>query len=136
MGTTPLEQHLHSIGDSRVATARRLLRRVETRPEPEPTARVAILKKSNNSITAFIAQAYATDKDDLIHKDLDSYKEYQHFFSARFPDDRGMHDFAFEHAPTENDKQEYLFFTAMLSQHSYPSTAFQKGPRPSLRRRV
>ena len=115
--SSPLEQDSESIGEQRVGTARRLLRRVESRPEPSPEARLTMLKKCNNSLTAFIAEAYTISTDDILKKDLESYWAYQHFYSARSRAIEACTIFAYEHAPYENEESG----VSLLHSHAEPA---------------
>ena len=45
-----------------------------------------------------------------------------------------MNEFALEHS-SEADRQDYLLFTAMLSQASYPPQAFAKGAKGYLKKK-
>ena len=87
------------------------MRRVEKKPEPSSEARLAALRNCEGSLTAFISECYP---DEGIKRDLESYKDFQCFMAARFPDDRTLNDFAYEHS-LESDRQDYLYFYAMLS---------------------
>ena len=94
-----------------------------------------MLKKCNNSLTAFIAEAYTISTDDILKKDLESYWAYKHFYSARSRTIEACTTLRTSMRHMKTKKQGHLFFTAMLSQHSHPPTAYSKGARAFLKKK-